>query len=105
DGADQVFFTLIIFVLAIGDDARGGGDGKKCFRDADLFKGGLEICDIALELGFAGIGDRPDADRFDGGRYAFALVKLGIKLSETFAVDPAGEGVGARLDRPPLEAA
>ncbi len=105
DGADQVLFGLVVFVLAVGYDARGRRHRQERLDYIDAFQRRFEIVDIALQLGLAGIGDRPDAHRLDGGGDAFAGVELGIKFGELLAVDAAGKRIAARLDRPPLKTA
>ena len=105
DGADQFFFALVIFVLAVGDDAGRRSNRKERLDHIDALQRGFEIVDVALQLRLAGIGDRPDAHRLDRGGDAFAGIELGIKFGELLAVDAAREWIGAGLDRPPLEAA
>jgi hypothetical protein len=68
-------------------------------------KGVLEIVDILLEFGEPAIGDRPGRDRVQHGLDFVAGIEIGVELGETGAVETAGEGIGARLERPALEAA
>ncbi len=68
-------------------------------------KASVEIVDVLLQLGLSGIGDRPDRDRIHHGLDLVARIQVGIELGETRAVDAAGEGIGAGLERPALEAA
>ncbi len=105
DGADQFFLALVVFVLAVRDDARRRGDRQERLLDFDVLERRFEIVDVALQLRLPGIADRPDAHRLDRGGDALAGIELGIKLGEFLAVDAAGERIGARLDRPPLETA
>ena len=83
----------------------GAATGMNASVDLDALQRGLEVVDVALELRLAGVADRTDADRIHRGRDAFARVELGVELGEFLAVDAALERVGARLERPPLEAA
>src|SRR5262249_53597273 len=64
---------------------------------------GAEIVDVALQLGLAGVADRPDTHRLARGGDAVARIELGIELGETFAVGAALERIVARLHRTPLE--
>ena len=97
--------ALVVFVLAIRDDARGRRHRQERLLDLHVLQRGLEIIDVARELRLPGIGDRPDADRVARGRHALARVELGIELGETLPIGAAGERVGAGLHRPALEAA
>ncbi len=106
DRADQFLVALVVFVLAVRNDAGRRGDGKKSLRDVDSFERRLEIIDVALQLGLSGIGDRPDADGLDRCRHAFARIELGVEFGEFLAVDAAREGImGAGLDLAPLKTA
>ena len=95
DRPDQLLLALVIFVLAVRDDARRRRDRKERFLDLDVPQRGFEIVDIALELRLTGIGDRPDAHRLDRGRDGLAGIELGVELGETLAIDAAGERIGA----------
>ena len=83
----------------------GAATGRNASSTLTPIERGFEIVDVALKLGLPGIGDRPDAYRFDRSRDALARIELGIKRGEPLAVDPAGKRIAARLDRSPLEAA
>ena len=83
----------------------GAATGRNPSSTFTLAERGLEVVDVALERRLARIGDRPDADRFRDGRRRLAGIELGIELGEARAVGAARERIGARLDRPPLEAA
>ena len=83
----------------------GAATGRNASVHLDALERRLEVVDVALQLGLPGVGDRPDAYRLDRGRNALAGIELGVELGELLAVDAAGERIGARLDRPPLEAA
>jgi hypothetical protein len=50
DRADQIFLALVIFVLAVGDDARRRRNRQKRLFDLDVLERRLEIVDVALEL-------------------------------------------------------
>ncbi len=97
DGADQLFFAFVVFVLAVGNDAGRRRHRQERLDHIDALERGFEIVDVALQLGLAGIGDRPDAHRFDRGRDAFAGVELGIEFGELLAVDAARKWIGARI--------
>ena len=101
----QIVFVLVVFVLAVGDDA-----GRRRHRQEALFRlhaleRGFEIVDVALQLGLPRILDRPGADRLAHRRHAFFGVELGIEVGELGAVGAALERIGGLLlDRPALEA-
>ena len=101
----QFLFALVEFVLAVGDHARRRRHRQERLFHLHVLERGLEVVDVALQLGLAGVFDRPDANRFGRGGDAFAGVELGIEFRETLAVGAALERVGGLvLDRPPLEA-
>ena len=104
DGADQVLFALVIFVLAIGNDARRRRDRQERLGDVDALESCFEIVDVALQLRLSRIGDRAGADRLDGGGDTLARIEFGIELGEFLAINAARERIGAGFDRPPLEA-
>ena len=54
----QLLVALVIFVLAVGDDACRRGHRQKRLLHLDALQRGLEVVDVPLQLGLAGIGDR-----------------------------------------------
>src|SRR5262249_39728948 len=105
DGDEALLVALVIFVLAVGDDARGRGDRQEGFLDLHVLERRPEIGDVARKLALPGIGDGPDADRVGARRWLLARVELGIELGEFFSVGAALEWTSAGLDRTALEAA
>ena len=83
----------------------GAATGRKASSTFASGERGLEIVDVALELGLPGIGDRADADRIDPGGRLLARVELGVEVGEPLAVGAALERIGAGFDRATLEAA
>jgi hypothetical protein len=99
DSADQLFVALVVFVLAVRDDARRRSDGKKCFGDFNVLERRFEIVNVSLQFRLAGIGDRTDAHRFNCCCHALTRIELGVELGELFAVDAPRERVGPGRDR------
>ena len=95
DRCRQFFVVLVILVLAVGDHARGRRHRQEGLLDLHAFERGLEVVDVALQLGLAGIGDRADADRIGRWSRRLARVELGIEFGEARAVGAALERVGA----------
>ena len=102
----QLLVALVVFVLAVGDHARRRRHRQERLFDLHALQRGLEVVDVALQLGLAGIFDRADADRFGRGRHRFLGIELGIEFGKSGAVGAALERIGGfLLDRPALEAA
>ena len=78
----QIFVALVIFVFAVGDHARRRRHRQKGFFDLHALQRGLEVVDVALKLGLAGIFDRADADCFGRRGDAFVGVELGVEFRE-----------------------
>ncbi len=76
----------------------GAATGKNASSTFDAFERCLEVVDVALELGRAGILDRrrrrrrPAAVTFDQLR-SVAAFQLGIKFVEALAVGASREGI------------
>ncbi len=90
----HVVFALVVLVLAVGDDARRRRHRQEGLFDLAVLERGLEVVDVALQLGLPGIFDRPDANRFGGGGDAFMRVELGIEFRKPRAVGAALERIG-----------
>jgi hypothetical protein len=86
---DQALLVaLVVFVLAVRDDARGRRHRQERLLHVHAIQRSLEVLDVALELGLPGIINRPDADRVRPGRNLFMRVELGIELGEALPIAP-----------------
>src|SRR5579862_5771399 len=68
DGVDVVFFRGIVFVDAVVGGTGRSDDRKERFFDVDRFQRGLQVANIAIDIGVVAIFDRSDAGF---GRHAF----------------------------------
>ena len=107
---EAVRVARVVLVSPVRDHARRRRDRKKSFHRAGRLERGLEVRDVALDLGLAGVPDRRHAHRLvgrragRGGRTA-RRIELGVKLGEARAVGAARKRMGAGLHLPALEAA
>ena len=101
----QIIVARVIFVLAIGNHARRSSHGQECFFHADAAQGLLEIVDVLLQFGLAGIGDRPHCDGIHDCFDLVARIEVGVELRKSCPVDAARERIGRRLERPAREPA
>src|SRR5579862_1523796 len=68
NGVDVVFFRGIVFVDAVVGGTGWSDDRKKRFFDVDRFQRGLQVANIAIDIGVVAIFDRPNAGF---GRHTF----------------------------------
>src|SRR6266446_1822881 len=100
----EIIVARIIFVLAIGNDARRRRHGQERFHHLDAVERILEVVDVLLQLGLTGISDRRHHYRVHDGFDLVARIELRVELRKTRPVDATGERIAARK-RPPLETA
>ena len=84
----------------------GAATGRNASVDLHALQRGLEIVDVALQLGLPGVGDRPDADRVrPWSRRPRARRARRRTRRSARGRRRAANGLAAGLDRPALEAA
>src|SRR5512145_707116 len=109
DRFEHLLVARVVLVLAVGNHARRCRDRQESLDDASALERRLEVRDVALHFGLAGVTDRPHAhglpDRGERGRRRPArAVELVIELVKAGAV---GSARNARriFERAALEAA
>jgi hypothetical protein len=90
----QIIVAGVMFVLAIGDHARRRRHREKSLFHVDAAQGLLEVVDVLLQLGLAGIGDRRHRDRIHDGLDLVARIEVGVELRKPRPVEAAGERIG-----------
>src|SRR5262249_43749280 len=100
----EIIVARVIFVLAIGNDARRRRHRQECFHHFDAVERILEVVNVLLQLDLTGIGDRRYHHRVHDGFDFVARIEFRVELRKARAVDAAGKWVAAGK-RPPFEAA